>query len=918
MTLKKISIITAAASALVFSILNFTSFFTQIEAKIYDVFLRGRPRRERFEQVVFLDVDDLAIAHVGVFPWPRSVMAEALLKLKEYDVRMSVFDIEYIDESPTQVDEIYLKRDLEYDFDRGISEIQKDVSALINAYASGVVRANQLSEMQAGVMDQIRLNGDTLYRKTLNITRNNDEFLAQSAALFGRSWGTLNLQNSVPLEGEQAERRLLAEEKFSYPVKAAPGAPGGSNVDILPAIPSLMAASKGAGFTNVVIDEDGIRRRIYLARQVKDRWYLQLAFAPIVDFLGNPAIELEAGKLTVRGARYPDDYSGKNKASGPVDIVIPLDSNGAMLLDWPETDYFETNIHLSFAMFSYLEEYQSQIKRYLTGLMDIDEALFSDIVLESGEILGTLEAAAAKKAYALEQQDDDAFAGYISMKEEALGRIREIIDMGLKEYLTSAAEAFGTLSADDAQYIQAETEYALKLAEYLETTLKNYDELHNSLKETIAGKICIIGRVDTGTTDIGVNPFFGEYINVGTHGVVMDTVLSQSFIRPLPSWWSAIACLILVPLIVFAVGRCSKPGLRLVLGVAAALVIAGASFTLFRFRGVFFGPLAPAVALAAAVIIRETLAFMGSEKDKAFYRKAFATYTSEAVAEQIARNPSLLQLGGTTRRMTAVFTDIRGFSSISEALSRQHGPQGGAENLVKLLNKYLTAMSDVVLEQQGVIDKYEGDAIIAFFGAPQDLPDHALRACTSAVLMKRVEEELNKNFLTDGLSPYPILTRIGINTGSMVVGNMGTQKKMDYTIMGSSVNMAARLEGVNKQYGTWILASEDTIKDTGDALFYRRLDRVRVVGIDAPVRLCEVMELRENASEEMKEKTGLFHEALDLFENREWDTARQTFEKVLTVSPDDEASGIFIKRCDQFKQFPPPDQWDGVFNLDQK
>jgi adenylate cyclase len=503
------------------------------------------------------------------------------------------------------------------------------------------------------------------------------------------------------------------------------------------------------------------------------------------------------------------------------------------------------------------------------------------------------------------------------LRDEAYGGIRELLNSGLAEYIKNTGEELGAEFPENLEIIQSETEYGLTLAEYLDVTMQNYQEIDTRLRETISGKICIAGRVDTGTTDIGVNPFYGEYVNVGTHGVVLDTVLSQSFIIPLSPLWSILACLILTPLIVLAVTR-FKPGFRLVLSLAAVIVILAASFALFRFRGVFFGPLAPALALLAAVIVRETLAFVSSEKDKIFFRRAFATYTSEAVAEQIARNPSLLQLGGSTRRMTAVFTDIRSFSSISEALTKKYGPQGGAEKLVALLNRYLSAMSDVILDEQGVIDKYEGDAIIAFFGAPQDLPDHALRACKSAIAMKRIEGDLNKSFLAEELSPYPLLTRIGINTGSMVVGNMGTQKKMDYTIMGSSVNMAARLEGVNKQYGTWVLASEDTVIETGDSLLCRRLDRVRVVGIEEPVRLYEIQELRENATEEMKEKTGLFHEALDIFENRDWDRAKTAFEKVLTVSPDDETSRIFIRRCEECKQTPPSPQWDGVRNLDEK
>jgi adenylate cyclase len=916
MTLKKISVLTAAISTLVFALLAPTRFFSRIEDKVYDFFLLGRPQRERFQDIVFLDVDDLAIDHVGVFPWPRSVMAEALVRLKEYGARMVIFDIEYIDESPTQVNEIYLKEDLEYDFSNSVNRIKGDVFNVITAYGQGVIREEQLPEILEELLEQIEQNGNDLYRKTLGITLNNDEYLAQGAALLGRVWGTLNLQ-TLPLEGEQAERRSLGEEKFSFPVQAAPDAAGGGNEDILLVIPILLKALKGAGFTNVVIDEDGVRRRVYLARQVQGRWYLQLAFAPLMEYLGNPSLELEKGKLIIRGARYPEDYPLKNRPSAPVDITIPLDPDGAMLLDWPRTDYFETNTHLSFAMFSYLESYKSQIVKYLSALADIDRTVFPEITNAADNLLQSLEAAEERRDFALENRDDRAFAEYIALRDEAYETIRDLFKQGLTDYIKSTGEALAAELSENQEMIQSETEYGLTLAEYLETTMQNYDTIHTRLTETITGKICIAGRVDTGTTDIGVNPFFGEYVNVGTHGVVIDTVLAQSFIIPLSPLWSALACLILTPLIVLAISR-FKPGLRLVLGFAMAVVIPAVSFVFFRFQGVFFGPLAPALALALAVIVRETLAFVTAEREKLFFRKAFATYTSEAVAEQIARNPSLLQLGGSTRHMTAVFTDIRGFSSISEALTKKYGPQGGAEKLVTLLNKYLSTMSDIILEKQGVIDKYEGDAIIAFFGAPQDLPDHALRACDSAVTIKRIEEDLNKIFLSEGLSPYPLITRIGINTGSMVVGNMGTQKKMDYTIMGNSVNLAARLEGVNKQYGTWVLAGEDTVKEAGDSVLYRRLDRVRVVGIDEPVRLCEVLELRDNATEEIKERTGFFHEALDLFENRDWDRAQKAFEKVLTVTPDDEASRIFINRCGRFKESPPPPQWDGVFNLDTK
>ncbi|MCL1814282.1 MAG: response regulator [Treponema sp.] len=288
--------------------------------------------------------------------------------------------------------------------------------------------------------------------------------------------------------------------------------------------------------------------------------------------------------------------------------------------------------------------------------------------------------------------------------------------------------------------------------------------------------------------------------------------------------------------------------------------------------------------------------------------KAFSTYLSAEVVEEIVSDPAKLQLGGTKRHMTALFTDVRNFTSIAESF--------GPEELVELLNYYLSTMSDVILEHKGTIDKYMGDAIISFFGAPLELPDHALRACTTAILMKRLEGELNRHIAEKGMPP--LLTRIGINTGEMIAGNMGTQKKMNYTIISNAVNLASRLEGVNKQYGTWILASEDTMKETEGHILFRRLDRIRVVGINDPVYICEILETKADASSVLYEQTGLFDKAHDLFESRNWKEAEKAFIRVLELIPGDGPSLLYLDRCRKYLQTPPPDDWDGVFNIMEK
>jgi class 3 adenylate cyclase len=291
-------------------------------------------------------------------------------------------------------------------------------------------------------------------------------------------------------------------------------------------------------------------------------------------------------------------------------------------------------------------------------------------------------------------------------------------------------------------------------------------------------------------------------------------------------------------------------------------------------------------------------------------RTAFSTYLSEDVVEEIISDPARLQLGGVSRYMTALFSDIKGFTGIAEKLTPEH--------LVDLLNHYLSTMSDIILEEKGTIDKYQGDSIISFFGAPLELDDHALRACTAGIVMKRMEKDINRYILEKGISPSPLLTRIGINTGEMVVGNMGTQKKMNYTIISNAVNMASRLEGVNKAYGTWLLASDSTIQETKGRLLTRRLDLVRVLGINEAVRIHEILELKAEASDALFEQVYLFHKALDIFEDRRWKDAESAFNQVLKLYPNDRPSVLYLKRCQKYRESPPATDWDGSINLSEK
>jgi len=897
------------AAAVIFSLLYITGALSSLEDRLYDFFLRFRANRELTDKVVFLDVDDQAIAFYGFFPWPRSITADGLLRLKEYDAKAVIFDIEYIDRGPQGVDNLYLEQGLGYDFDRSFSEIDSMTQDVLSAFGAGRIGRGDLAGFSQQLSNLITREKNNLYNRTQRVARDNDIYLAQAIALNGNTWSTINLW-SYPLDGEQAQRRVIAEDRFIYLINASLNAfTGEGAVDVLPALPVFFNAAKGAGYTNIVIDDDGVRRRVFLTQNVYDHWYLQLAFAPLIDFFGNPEIILERRKMTIKQAKMPD---GKTQ-----DIIIPLDNKGRMLLDWPKTDYAESFTHISFSDFSLLDDIEAEIVRYTHALLAADLNLFSQfdsslvsISVNLGEMIELFDAAHEYRNIAMQNTDNDSFNVYIKYRDIAYDVLGEILADEPKAAIMELSARLCVERPDAAEIIEDEAGYIALLLYTLEVNLNRFLELNQELYDALHDKFVIIGRVDTGTTDYGANPFFGKYINVGTHGVVLDTILSGTFIIPVDNWMKILFMLIFIPAFFIFTAKFT-PVIRASAGFGAVLTVFIAAVLTFRFSGIYMGSLGFILAMISAIIVREIIAYAGSEKEKHFIRTAFSTYVSSDVVKEIIADPSRLQLGGTTHYMTAVFTDVKGFSTISEKL-------GDPAKLVSLLNKYLSTMSDVVLAEKGTIDKYIGDAIVAFFGAPIPLEDHALRACVSAITMKKMEAELNKTVMEQELSPIPLLTRIGINTGNMVAGNMGTSNKMNYTIMGNAVNLSARLEGVNNQYGTWILASEETVKQTGDALLYRKLDRVRVVGINEPVRLCELIDMAETANEQDKKLVKVFHEALDCFEKREWKQAIEGFNEALEVKPGDAPSTIYLDRLKQFSVTLPNESWDGVYNLKSK
>jgi adenylate cyclase len=327
----------------------------------------------------------------------------------------------------------------------------------------------------------------------------------------------------------------------------------------------------------------------------------------------------------------------------------------------------------------------------------------------------------------------------------------------------------------------------------------------------------------------------------------------------------------------------------------------------FTQAGLWVNLLFPLLTVALTQSSLTLFRFLTEERQKHMIRRAFQFYLHPAVVDQVSQHPQLLKLGGEARELTVLFADIRGFSAIAEGLT--------PETLVHRLNEYFSVMTRVVFAHNGLLDKYIGDAIMAVYGVPLYTPDHAYQACCTALDMMRELSSLQATWHERGLPSMTI--GIGINTATMVVGNMGSDLRFDYTVIGDGVNLASRLEGANKEYGAAIIISESTWDQVKDRLVTRELDIIRVQGKAQQTRIFEVLG-RPPQSPSQTTLIRLFEEGLQAYRARQWAEASQLFQQALTLHPGDRPSQLYLLRCKTLMAAPPSDQWDGIHNLETK
>lgn len=435
------------------------------------------------------------------------------------------------------------------------------------------------------------------------------------------------------------------------------------------------------------------------------------------------------------------------------------------------------------------------------------------------------------------------------------------------------------------------------------------DVLTNKVDPAILkNKIVLLGTTAAGLMDLRATPVQNIYAGVEIHANMIAGILDNN-IKEHPAYTlgAEFLLLLLVGLLLAFLLPILSPLWATVVTLGATTAVILFNLSIWQYANLVL-PLASLLVMIGAIyFVNMSYGFFVESRGKRQLAGLFGQYVPPELVDEMSKDPAAFSLEGESREMTVLFSDVRGFTTISEGLD--------PKQLTKLMNEFLTPMTHIIHHSRGTIDKYMGDAIMAFWGAPLTDHDHAKHALNAAIEMIKALDALQKSFAEKGWPPINI--GVGLNSGLMTVGNMGSEFRMAYTVMGDAVNLGSRLESLTKNYGVHIIVSEFTRNLVPD-FAYRELDMVRVKGKDKPVTIFEPICEEENLDKHTKDTLKIYKEALKLYRNQNWDLAEMQFLNLHKLEPQRYVYEMYVKRIAYFRQNPPETNWDGVFNFETK
>ena len=948
--------------SIIFGLCGFFNVFEKLDLRFYDALLHLKKDPPVNEKIVLVAVDEIDIDKLGDWPWTRNILADTIIRMKEFNTRSAVFDIEYISPSLKSV-----VSNAEDRISNRIYETEQEAQNLMRSIPKFLERgypASELSNATESLINEYLFPSFTgLYQYVQdNVSFDNDEYFGKAVQFFGNTFLTVNNQDlgysSITEDDINYIKNRFLNLDFTDPkgytkrdndftfLKTYDGI----EIGFTPALHSMMARANGAGFTNSNVDEDGTRRRMELFYNYGSYYLPQLVMAPLLQSYDTKEIVRTKHAITLKNALIPSETERR-------DIKIPLDNHGQMLINWQHEESSDEN---KFYGFNYEHVYAIlQLDLIEKNIMDnleimqqeyvlIDEEGYPlDYIIECGKLIDDYKSILEYKNFLLEKCtgydidgnvydgiSEDEYELYFGLRSEWFKNIETFIQAN---HIAQISELLNEPIYDDL--LSDFTD----LFNTIKDDYENYNTMFIEMKNKFENAYCIIGMTAASTTDIGAIPFNKQYANVGIHANIMNTILTEKFLQQYEWYWGfGIAFIICLLGLLFV--NLSNSLQNIFSAVLKILLIIG--FVLLFVLFDIYIPMMGTVILYSVIefIVQVANRYLKSSREKRFITQIASSFANKDTVEELRKNPDAFKTEGQKKSITALFSDIQKFSTFSENITKIYGEQG-PNRLIALLNEYLGQMSNEILVNRGNIDKYEGDAIISMFGAPDPTNIHtkeewAYNCLDSAIRMKKVEEEFCKRYedtfrtydleQEDGtvtqISLNPFQTRIGINSGEAYVGLMGSKtesfSKLNYTMIGDSVNLAARLEGVNKAYYTWIMCSDETwnLANTGaneGKIAVRALDKVRVVGRSTPVQLYNVLGYTSELTEEKKEEMELFDKGMVLYLDKKFKEAEKVFTTASQILGD-KTCRVFAERCKNYLVKGVPEDWDGVMNLTSK
>ncbi len=425
-------------------------------------------------------------------------------------------------------------------------------------------------------------------------------------------------------------------------------------------------------------------------------------------------------------------------------------------------------------------------------------------------------------------------------------------------------------------------------------------------------KIALIGSNAPGLLDFRNTPFttYEPYPAMEIYATMLSNLLQSDFLIRTNSYVSICVIFVFTFIVCFTFFYSTRIRIGMIWFLGCAIGWLLVAFALFHWQRIWVQLIAPEAAIMLGFVASAVLSYQAEGKARRRLRSIFSRYVSPVVVSDILGKKEEVELGGNEITATIFFSDIKDFASTSEQMN--------PKDLVIFLNDYFSLASEAILQNQGLLDKYIGDSIMAIFGAPISNENHAELACAAALDLQQMVEKTSKSLLNRQNQKPDFSTRIGISTGEVVVGNIGSQHRLDYTAIGDTVNLASRLEGINKVFSTNILLSESTKKLVDKVFLVRQIDKLRVKGKQESVLVYELIGRNEQISEDTARLVNQFDDGLRWYQERAFDKAKKVYESILASHPNDGPSYVYLDRCQEFLTSPPPINWDGVHIMETK